>query len=861
MNYIKNASINILILILIFSCSSKDEEYTLDLNSNWEFKSSKEDDIYLPAKVPGTVHMDLLENNKIKDPFYRLNEHELQWIDKIDWNYRTSFEVNDIYYDYDNIELDFLGLDTYADIFLNDSLIYSSNNMFTGKTLNVKDVIKKGGNELLIVFKSPINIGIQKYDQLGYKLPDNANDLSEIGQVPENKKVGVFTRKAPYSFGWDWGPRLVTSGIWRPIKLNFWNNFKINDLHFEQKIVDDTALIDVHVEVLSSNTYDDLVAEVFVDNKSVSKDLLYLKKGNNQFSIPFEIQNIERWWPNGMGNQKLYDVRLEIYSKNYISKSSEHIGLRTIELITENDSIGNNFYFKVNGIPTFMKGVNYIPQDIFLPRVKNSDYEKLLSAAVDANMNMIRVWGGGIYEEDLFYDLCDQYGLLVWQDFMFACAMYPGNESFLQSVEEEAIYNVKRIRNHPSVALWCGNNEVLSAWENWGWKKEVIENQSQEIADTIFNAYDQIFHKILPKVIKEYDPATDYWSSSPSSSTGETESLISGDSHYWGVWWGKEPFSIYEEKIPRFMSEFGFQSFPEFSSVKKYTNKTDYDIYSDVMKSHQRSSIGNSTIEEYMKRDYNVPDSFEHFLYVSQLLQAEGISLGMEAQRRNRDICMGSLYWQLNDCWPVASWSSIDYYGKWKALYYYTKNSFEESILSFHKNNDEIVVYFVTDLLHSEKLKYNFELRDFSGKIYNSWNGEFYSNPNNSKVIKKINLSSISNDNQYFNDKFIFAYITQDDIIITEKTEYLISLKDLKLTKPEFKYEVDIVGNSYEIKLISKNLIKNLFVDSMLEYNFSDNYFDLLPNKEKVIRIKRANFDSYDAFKQSLSFTSLYDTY
>ena len=529
--------------------------------------------------------------------------------------------------------------------------------------------------------------------------------------------------------------------------------------------------------------------------------------------------------------------------------------------VTQKDSIGNNFFFKVNGIPTFMKGVNYIPQDVFLPRVKDSDYENIISAAVDANMNMIRVWGGGVYEKDIFYDLCDKYGLLVWQDFMFACAMYPGNESFLKSVKEEAVYNVKRIRTHPSLALWCGNNEVLSAWENWGWKNDVIENQSQEIADTIFKAYDQIFHKILPEVIQEYDSATNYWSSSPSSSTGISESLTSGDAHYWGVWWGKEPFSTYEEKIPRFMSEFGFQSFPEFSSVKKYTNPSDYDIYSDVMKSHQRSSIGNSTIEEYMLRDYNVPDSFEHFLYVSQLLQAEGISLGMEAQRRNRDICMGSLYWQLNDCWPVASWSSIDYYGKWKALHYYTKKSFEESILSFHKKNNEIVVYFVTDKLVSEKYRYNFQLMDFSGKIYNSWTGEFNSNPNNSKVISNINLSLISLDSDYFKDKFIFSYITLNDKIITQKTEYLTSSKNLKLTKPKFQYDIEIVGNNYEIKFISENLIKNLFIDSNLEYNFSDNYFDLLPNKEKVIRIKRDNFSSSSSFKESLQFTSLYDTY
>ena len=847
-------------ILFVFSCSNHSTEYTLELDSKWEFQSEKGEP-FMPASVPGTVHLDLLENGKIDDPFFRLNEHELQWIDKLDWNYRTTFNINDSQFNYDNIELDFLGLDTYADIFLNDHLIYSSDNMFVGKKIEVKQKIIRGENNLLIKFKSPIDVGIEKYDNLGYELPDNANDLSEIGEVIGNKKVGVFSRKAPYSFGWDWGPRLVTSGIWRSINVNFWSNFKINDLYFKQNIVGDKAFVEANVEVLSLIENKNVVAEISVDDKKIFKDFIYLEKGTNKFTIPFTVEDIERWWPNGMGNQKLYDIRIKISNENYSIDSSKSIGFRTIELITENDSIGNNFFFKVNGIPTFMKGVNYIPQDVFLPRVKDSDYEKLLSAAVDANMNMIRVWGGGVYEDDIFYELCDKYGLLVWQDFMFACAMYPGNDSFLRSVEEEAIYNVKRIRNHPSLALWCGNNEVLSAWENWGWKKGIVENQSQEIADTIFKAYDQIFHKILPKVIQEYDPATDYWSSSPSSSTGVTESLTSGDAHYWGVWWGKEPFSTYEEKIPRFMSEFGFQSFPEFSSVEKYTNQSDYNIYSDVMKSHQRSSIGNSTIEEYMLRDYNVPDSFEHFLYVSQLLQAEGISLGMEAQRRNRDICMGSLYWQLNDCWPVASWSSIDYYGKWKALHYQTKKSFEESILSFHKNNNEIAIYFVTDKLHSEKYKYNFQLRDFSGKIYNSWKGEFHSNPNNSKIIHNIDLASISIDNEYFNDKFIFAYVTLNDIIISEKIKYLTPLKNLKLTQPKFQYEVDIVDNFYEIKLISKNLIKNLFIASMLEYNFSDNYFDLIPNKEKVIRINRDNFSSARSFEESLRFISLYDTY
>ena len=358
-------------------------------------------------------------------------------------------------------------------------------------------------------------------------------------------------------------------------------------------------------------------------------------------------------------------------------------------------------------------------------------------------MNMVRVWGGGIYEEDIFYDLCDKYGLLVWQDFMFACAMYPGDEEFLNSVKEEAIYNVKRIRTHPSLALWCGNNEVLSAWENWGWKKSVINDQSQEIADKIYTSYDDLFHNILPNVIENFDRNTAYWPSSPGSSFGKKESFTSGDAHYWGVWWGKEPFTNYENKIPRFMSEFGFQSFPDFSSVLKYTNDSDHNIYSDVMKSHQRSSIGNETIEEYMLREYNKPNSFKNFLYVSQLLQAEGISMGMEAHRRNRDICMGSLYWQLNDCWPVASWSSIDYYGKWKALHYKTRESFATNLISLHKKIDEFDIYYVTDSLVESNLTLNLDMIDFKGNLIKSWTKKFKSKPNNSKKVMSLSLIHI----------------------------------------------------------------------------------------------------------------------
>ena len=389
MDIIKIILLQFFVFITI-SCTIPKQESIIELNSDWEFQSEK-DERMLPAKVPGTVHLDLLENGIIEDPFFRLNEHELQWIDKLDWNYRTNFNINDFHYDFDSIELDFHGLDTYADVFLNDSMIYSADNMFIGKTVDIKKNIIKGNNELLVKFKSPIKVGIEKHDKLGYNLPENANDLSEIGKVAENKKVGVFSRKAPYSFGWDWGPRLVTSGIWRPVNLNFWNNFKIKDLHITQNIIDNDAFLKAEVELLSVIENQNVITKIYVDNKLVKNDLVFLKKGNNKFSIPFTISEIERWWPNGMGNQKLYEIKLEISYENYTSESSKSIGLRTIELITEKDSIGNSFFFKINGVPTFMKGVNYIPQDVFLPRVKKTDYEDIISAAVDANMNMIRV--------------------------------------------------------------------------------------------------------------------------------------------------------------------------------------------------------------------------------------------------------------------------------------------------------------------------------------------------------------------------------------------------------------------------------------------------------------------------------------
>lgn len=863
MNKLKNY-VQLLLLIAILSLSSCKKKLSMseiELHKNWSFKNST-DSIWDKATVPGTVHTDLLSNGTINDPFYRLNEHDLQWIDKLDWEYKTNFNLSKKDLSKQHIELDFEGLDTYSCVYLNDSLILQTDNMFRHYSADVKELLKAGDNKLHIIFQSPIKKGIEKYDTQGYKIPASDNDLAEMGKVDGNKQVSIYTRKAGYHFGWDWGPRLVTSGIWRPIKLKSWNHHKIDDVFIQQDSLGAKANMTALIEVTSNGDEKKSTVDIIVNNKPVKTVDVQLANGKNTLNIPFEIENPQLWWPNGMGEQVLYNVNVKLTSGSYVDSKAHKIGLRTIELVQEPDSIGTSFYFKVNGHPVFMKGANYIPQDVFLPRVTKENYEHILSSAQDANMNMLRVWGGGIYENDAFYQLCDEKGLLVWQDFMFACAMFPGDSTFLDNVKQEAIENVKRLRNHTSIALWCGNNEVLSAWENWGWKKKVTNEQSKAIANTIWKAYDDIFHKILPNVVNTYDSSRAYWPSSPSSALGKTESNEKGDMHYWKVWWAKEPFEKYNTEIPRFMSEYGFQSFPELSTVEKYTLPKDYDIYSEVMKSHQRSSIGNRTIEEYMLRHYKKPKDFESFLYVSQLLQAQGIQVGIEAHRRHRDRCMGSLYWQLNDCWPVASWSSIDYYGKWKALQYTAKNSFQNLLISTENTKDSIHFFVVSDLLKNTTANLQISLLDFDGTILKQWEQPIVVDANTSKKYYSLDKNDVIRELNSNNFVLHAELISETDTkTLSENTFYLSPHKNLSFPEPELTYAIKEHYNYFEVILNTKKLAKNVYLSSDSNFNFSDNYFDMLPNTQKVVTIQKVPFDNLKSFKNRLKIMTLIDTY
>lgn len=843
-------------LALVPGCNPPQKQELMsieELKGNWQFRQAG-DTAWLPAVVPGTVHTDLMAHGKIEDPYFRMNERQVQWIDKVNWEYRTILTVTPELLARDRVALDFKGLDTYAEVTLNGQPVLSADNMFREWKAEVKSLLKVGDNELHILFRSPIVEGIRKHDALPYVIPVSDNDQAVTGEVEGGRKVSVFTRKAGYHFGWDWGPRLVTSGIWRPVYLEAWDEASITDLHIQQKSLDQQKAVmnaSFEIDAQADGPARLTIAHEGMELATVSVDL---KKGVNRYDAPFEIANPILWWTNGLGEAHLYNLTGTVAVDGGTASRLVRIGLRTLELVREKDDKGTSFYFKLNGVPVFMKGVNYIPNDMFLPRVTPDNYRKVVETARVSHMNMIRIWGGGVYEDNLFYDLCDEAGILVWQDFMFACAMFPGDEEFLENVRQEATDNVKRLRNHPSIGLWCGNNEILSAWYGWGWKR-AEEAKSQENADLIWKAYEDIFHKVLPEVVSALDPARSYWASSPSSGMGIPADLVNGDEHYWGVWWGKEPFETYATHMARFMSEYGFQSFPEIATVRKYTTPEDHDIYSEVMKSHQRSSIGNETIEYYMLKEYEKPKDFESFLYVGQVLQAEGIKFGLEGHRRAAPYNMGSLYWQINDVWPVASWSSTDYYQRWKALQYYVKKGFEPLLVSPFREGEALKVAVINDHLSEKNGVLRLRLLDFEGREVRKVENEVTVPANASTVLFSENLNEFLGG-AHPEECFLVTELIEGDEISSSNLLYFKPFKELKLPEPAVTITTEKTAEGYDILLTTDKLARNVYLQCGDEEGFfSDNYFDMLPSS--TVRVTLKSSMSPEKLKEALTVRTL----
>jgi beta-mannosidase len=524
-------------------------------------------------------------------------------------------------------------------------------------------------------------------------------------------------------------------------------------------------------------------------------------------------------------------------NRKIIDNKELKIGLRTIELVQEKDTFGTSFYFKLNGKSVFMKGANYIPQDSFIPKQTPSSYNELVQNARKANMNMLRVWGGGVYADDEFYNTCDANGILVWQDFMFACAMYPGDEKFVENVKQEVIDNVNRLQNHPSIALWCGNNENDEGWHNWGWQKQF--NYSKADSTQIWNDYKKVFHEMIPKTLDSLlsKEKNLYWPSSPSIGWGRKESLTQGDSHYWGVWWGKEPFEMYKKKVGRFMSEYGFQGMPNMETLKKVLTKEDFNFTSEAFKNHQKHLTGFETINEYMARDFPVPTSMEKYNYVSQLLQAHGMKTAIEAHRLAKPYCMGSLYWQLNDCWPVTSWSTLDYYGNWKAAHYQVKESFAPILLAVTENADGYSIIGSNDNLKAISGTLAVKLIDFSGKEI--WSATKVCTLD---VEKSTNCLQISNAElpKYEKEKTVLIIEFTSNQKKTIAHHYFVKPKELQLKKPTI--EIKIVGETL-IELKTNTLAKNVYLQAN-DALFEENYFDLIPGIPKIIKTQKPTQDT-----------------
>lgn len=802
-----------------------------------------------PAQVPGDVHLDLLRNGLIADPFYRDNEAKLQWIEGAGWEYKTAIQATPEMLRRRNVELVFDGLDAYAEVYVNGTPVLTANNMFRTWRVDVRSVLHAGSNELRVVFPSPDKAAARAAAADPWRLKTHVEDKT-------------YVRKAAYEYGWDWGPTFVTSGIWRVAHLEMWDSARISDLHVRQ--LDVTAAV-AHLNAETEvNASEDGPAEVSLSYArgghptEISRQVM-LHAGVNHVEFPIEVTRPELWWPAGYGAQPLYTFTATVKMRGMVQDTrSRRTGLRSIVLRRELDQWGRSFEFVVNGVPVFAKGADVIPFDSFPDRVTEADYRRILGSAKDANMNMIRLWGGGYYETDQFYDLCDELGLMVWQDFMFGNDWQPGLYSWKLNVAAEIEDQVRRLRDHPSIAIWSGNNETEEAL---AWKGR--DKLPADVRFQMWQDYVSTFSGVIPNVVERLDPERPYWPSSPSSDYEATsETFQSGDAHIWDVWHGRVPFSTYETHHPRFVTEYGFQSFPEMKTIEAFTLPEDRtSIFTPVMLDHQKNNEGNSIIQDYLLKDYAEPKDFASFLYVSQVLQAEGIKLGAEHFRRERPRTMGSIFWQLNDCWPVASWSSIDYYGRWKALQYYARRFYAPVLVSPVFADGGLSVWVVSDKTAPEAATLRMRVMTMDGTVLEEKSQEVTVEPLASRMEMSEPMTALLAVKGFAPAKTVIAVdLSVGGEVVSSNLAYPLPTKQMQLEKAALRYEVARDGTGYAVTVTSDKVARDVHVSfDSLSPHLSDDYFDLLPGEKKTVRFEAGA--SLEEVKGQMHVMSLSDAF
>lgn len=824
---------------------------TCTLNGTWQLSAGHRSLESVDMQIPGTVLSGLLAAGKIKDPFYRTNEDATRALFWKDYVFTRTFDVDEELLAQQHIVLVCEGLDTLAEISINGTFLAKTDNMHRTWKFQAKKLLHPGKNEIQIVFRSVLRF-IEDYPYEAHK---------KINYIPcGSMKGNQLLRKAHSMFGWDWGPQTIDAGIFRDIYLQGYSHARIEDIRIHQQHAKNVS-VQTSITLSESVPGQKLCVELSEDGADKPLQTKLCKtNADGVAAVDFVIENPKLWWPNDYGDQPLYIVRITLLDEDGTSLESitRRIGLRTLTISQEKDEWGNEFAFCVNGVKIFTRGGNYIPDDCLYTRITEKKLDYILESCRRAHFNCVRVWGGGYYPSDAFYDLCDEKGLIVWQDLMYACNVYDVTDAFAENCRQETYDNVRRLRHHASLGLWCGNNEIESAWDHWGdFQKETPYLRAD---------YIRLFEEVLPKAVQEADGETFYWHSSPSSGGcfDNPDDANRGDTHYWDVWHGQKPFTDYRKYFFRFCSEFGFQSFPCAKTVNSFTLEDDRNIFSRVMESHQKNDAANGKMLYYLSENLRYPKDLTHLLYASQVLQGMAIKYGVDHWRRNRGRCMGTLYWQINDDWPAPSWSSIDYFGRWKALHYMAQKFYAPHAVSMTLEDHRCHVYFSNESFETTEYSLTLSIRDLSGNVL-----ETYETKGNSPAFSAIETAvvDICSWEDQKDDIFLEAVIHTKDQKVLKDVETLVPYKYLNLKNPVISTEAEETNDAFILHISSDCFAPFVALDfDDADVIFSDNFFHLTDKTVQDIIVKKedilqGHFENAEDFRKRLQILSLGTSY
>lgn len=824
---------------------------TCTLNGTWQLSAGHRSLESVDMQIPGTVLSGLLAAGKIKDPFYRTNEDATRALFWKDYVFTRTFDVDEELLAQQHIVLVCEGLDTLAEISINGTFLAKTDNMHRTWKFQAKKLLHPGKNEIQIVFRSVLRF-IEDYPYEAHK---------KINYIPcGSMKGNQLLRKAHSMFGWDWGPQTIDAGIFRDIYLQGYSHARIEDIRIHQQHAKNVS-VQTSITLSESVPGQKLCVELSEDGADKPLQTKLCKtNADGVAAVDFVIENPKLWWPNDYGDQPLYIVRTTLLDEDGTSLESitRRIGLRTLTISQEKDEWGNEFAFCVNGVKIFTRGGNYIPDDCLYTRITEKKLDYILESCRRAHFNCVRVWGGGYYPSDAFYDLCDEKGLIVWQDLMYACNVYDVTDAFAENCRQETYDNVRRLRHHASLGLWCGNNEIESAWDHWGdFQKETPYLRAD---------YIRLFEEVLPKAVQEADGETFYWHSSPSSGGcfDNPDDANRGDTHYWDVWHGQKPFTDYRKYFFRFCSEFGFQSFPCAKTVNSFTLEDDRNIFSRVMESHQKNDAANGKMLYYLSENLRYPKDLTHLLYASQVLQGMAIKYGVDHWRRNRGRCMGTLYWQINDDWPAPSWSSIDYFGRWKALHYMAQKFYAPHAVSMTLEDHRCHVYFSNESFETTEYSLTLSIRDLSGNVL-----ETYETKGNSPAFSAIETAvvDICSWEDQKDDVFLEAVIHTKDQKVLKDVETLVPYKYLNLKNPVISTEAEETNDAFILHISSDCFAPFVALDfDDADVIFSDNFFHLTDKTVQDIIVKKedilqGHFENAEDFRKRLQILFLGTSY